>query len=46
MSKYNEPNHDLDDWVNALENLVLFDGKDSAKEVVKGLFLMQKIRSS
>ena len=37
MSKYNEPNHDLDDWVNALENLVLFDGKDSAKEVVKGI---------
>ena len=37
MSSDPNPHNDLIDWVDALENLVLFDGKDSAKEVVKGI---------
>jgi pyruvate dehydrogenase E1 component len=32
--KYSE---DLADWIDALENLVLFEGKDNAKEIVKGI---------
>ncbi len=29
---------DLHDWIDALENLVLFEGKDKAKEIVKEIF--------
>tara|TARA_Y100000748_G_scaffold152896_1_gene127873 strand:+ start:907 stop:3507 length:2601 start_codon:yes stop_codon:yes gene_type:complete len=32
--KYDPPNDDLKDWVDALENLILFDGEQSASELV------------
>ncbi len=35
MSSNPKFNSDISDWIDALENLVLFDGKDSAREVIK-----------
>ena len=35
MQERPKNNQELNDWIDALENLVLFDGKDSAKEVIK-----------
>ena len=35
MKKDTQYSEELNDWIDALENLVLFDGKDKAKIIVK-----------
>ena len=35
MEDFEKDNSDLNDWIDALENLILFDGKDHAKKTLK-----------